>query len=79
MHNSQQSVDARKERAVTLFKSGVRPVEKAEELLMRTRMELVELKRTGSRQVLPELLADVVKLKNEIEQLKSEIEQLESR
>jgi hypothetical protein len=74
MHISQQSVDARRERAVTLFESGVRPVEKAEELLMRARMELVELKRTGSRQVLPELLADVTKLKNEIEQLRSELE-----
>lgn len=38
---------------------------------MRTRIDLVELKRTGSRQVLPELLADVTKLKSEIEQLES--------
>ena len=73
MKNSRQPqpVGARKERAVTLFNSGARPLEKAEELLMRTRIDLVELKRTGSRQVLPELLADVTKLKSEIEQLES--------
>ena len=69
MNNSQQPVDARKKRAVTLFNSGARPLEKAEELLMRTRIELVELKRTGFREGLPELVADATKLKSEVERL----------
>lgn len=63
----------RKERAVSLLNAGARPLAKAEALLMRARMDFVELKRTGSRQVLPELLADVTKLKCEIEQLDTTI------
>ena len=65
------SLPRRKERAVSLLNAGARPLAKAEALLMRTRIDFVELKRTGSRQVLPELLADVTKLKCEIEQLET--------
>jgi hypothetical protein len=61
--------EAREDRAVAWFNSSARPVEKAEELLKRTRTKLVEFKRTGSRQALPELLADVTKLKSEIERI----------
>jgi len=39
--------------------------------LMRTRVDLAELKRTGAREGLPELLADVTELKSEIEQLEA--------
>jgi hypothetical protein len=42
---------------------------RVEDLLMRTRIELVELKRTGSLQGLPELTADVTKLKGKLERL----------
>jgi hypothetical protein len=38
---------------------------------MRTRVDLAELKRTGAREGLPELLADVTELKSEIEQLEA--------
>lgn len=61
----------RKERAVTLLNAGARPLAKAEALLMRTRIDFVELKRTGSRQVLPKLLDDVNRLKSEIERLET--------
>ncbi len=63
------AVEARKERAVNLLNSGARPLENVEDLLMRARVDLVELKRTGSRKGLPELVADVTKLKSEIERL----------
>lgn len=77
MNNRQQAgvFDARRERAETLLSSGARPFEKAGELLMRARMDLVELKRTGSRQVLPQLLAEVTKLKREIERLERTFKQ----
>jgi len=46
-------------------------LENVEDLLMRTRVDLAELKRTGAREGLPELLADVTELKSEIEQLEA--------
>jgi hypothetical protein len=71
MRNSRQpiAVEDRKERAVRLLNSGARPLENVEDLLMRARVDLVELKRTGSREGLPELVADVTKLKREIDRL----------
>jgi hypothetical protein len=63
------AVEARKERAEILLNSGARPLENVEDLLMRARVGLVELKRTGFRQGLPQLVADVTKLKSEIERL----------
>ena len=73
MNNSRQpiAVEVRKERAMSLLNRGARPLENVEDLLMRARVDLVELKRTGFREGLPELLADVTKLKSEIEQLES--------
>ena len=61
--------EARKDRAVAWFNSSAPPLKKVEELLTRTRMDLVEFRRTGSRQILPELLADVTQLKSEIERI----------
>jgi hypothetical protein len=71
MKNSRQpiAVGARKERAVRLLNSGARHLENVEDLLMRARVDLVELKRTGFREGLPELVADVARLKSEIERL----------
>ena len=63
------AVEARKDRAVRLLNSGARPLENVEDLLMRARVDLVELKRTGSRDRLTELASDVTKLKSEIERL----------
>ena len=72
MKNSRQPIvlEDRKERAVRLLNSGARPLENVEDLLMRARVDLVELKRTGFREGLPELVADVTKLKREIDRLK---------
>jgi len=71
MNDSRQpiAVDARKIRAVNLLNSGARSLENVEDLLMRARVDLVELKRTGSRERLSELVADVINLKSEIERL----------
>jgi DNA-binding ferritin-like protein len=71
MKNSRQpiAVEARKARAVRLLNSGARPLENVEDLLKRARVDLVELKRTGSREGLPELVADLTKLRSEIERL----------
>jgi hypothetical protein len=44
-------------------------LESVEALLMRARVDLAELKRTGAREGLPELLDDVTELKREIEQI----------
>ena len=52
-----------------LLNSSARHLENVEDLLMRARVDLVELKRTGFREGLPELVADVTKLKSEIERL----------
>lgn len=71
MNNFQQpaAVGARKARAETLLNSSARSWENIEDLLMRARVELVELKRTGAREGLSELAADVTRLKSEIERL----------
>jgi len=76
MKNSPQpiAVEARKDRAVRLLKRGARPLENVEDLLMRARVGLVELKRTGFREGLPELVADVTKLKSEIDRLEETLE-----
>jgi hypothetical protein len=76
MKNSRQpiAVEARKERAVRSLNSGARPLENVEDLLMRARVDLAELKRTGFREGLPELVADVTKLTSEIERLKETLE-----
>jgi hypothetical protein len=73
MKNSRQpvAVEAREERAASLLDRNTRPLENVEDLLMRTRVDLAELKRTGAREGLPELLADVTELKSEIEQLEA--------
>ena len=57
------------ERAAGLLDSSARPLENVEDLLMRTRVDLAELKRTGAQASLAELLADATKLKSEVEQL----------
>ena len=57
------------ERAAGLLDSSARPLENVEDLLMRTRVELAELKRTGAQASLAELLADASQLKSEVEQL----------
>ena len=67
MNNSRRPV----ERPTGLFDSSARHLENVEGLLMRTRVDLAELKRTGAREGLPELLADVTELKSEIEQLEA--------
>ena len=54
---------------VAVLDSSTRPLEHVEGLLMRARVDLAEVKRTGAREGLPELLADVTELKSEIEQL----------
>jgi|EndMetStandDraft_2_1072991.scaffolds.fasta_scaffold30286_7 hypothetical protein len=54
---------------LTSLKSASRPLQYLEELLMRARINFAELKRTGAREGLSELLSDVTKLKSEIEQL----------
>jgi hypothetical protein len=76
MNNSRQpiAVEVRKERAMSLLNRGARPLENVEDLLMRARVDLVELKRTGFREGLPELVADVTKLKREIDRLKEPLE-----
>ena len=73
MKNSRQPVAAevREEPAASLLDRKARPLENVEDLLMRTRVDLAELKRTGAREGLPELLADVTELKSEIEQLEA--------
>ena len=73
MKNSRQpvAVEAREEPAASLLDRNTRPLENVEDLLMRTRVDLAELKRTGAREGLPELLADVTELKSEIEQLEA--------
>jgi hypothetical protein len=75
MRNSGQpvAVEARNERATSLLNSGARPLENVEDLLMRARVDLAEIKRTGAREGLPELLADVTKLKSEIERLEERL------
>jgi len=62
MNNSRQpiAVEVRKERAMSLLNRGARPLENVEDLLMRARVDLVELKRTGFREGLPELMADAL-------------------
>jgi len=52
-----------------LLDRSARPLEDVEDLLMRARVDLAELKRTGAREGLPELLDDVTELKREIEQI----------
>ena len=52
-----------------LLGRSARPLESVEDLLMRARVDLAELKRTGAREGLPELLDDVTELKREIEQI----------
>jgi len=71
MKNTRQpiAVKARKDQAASLLNSGARQLENVEDLLMRARVDLAEVKRTGAREGLPELLADVTKLKSEVEQL----------
>jgi hypothetical protein len=54
---------------VNLLNSGARSLENVEDLLMRARVDLVELKRAGPRERLSELVADVTNLKSEIERL----------
>ena len=72
LKNSRQPVAvAREERAASLLNRNAPLLENVEDLLMRTRVDLAELKRTGAREGLPELLADVTELKSEIEQLEA--------
>ena len=52
-----------------LLDRSARPLESVEDLLMRARVDVAELKRTGAREGLPELLDDVTELKREIEQI----------
>ena len=52
-----------------LLDRSARPLESVEDLLMRALVDLAELKRTGAREGLPELLDDVTELKREIEQI----------
>jgi hypothetical protein len=63
--------EARKNRAVGLFNGDAQPLNNVENLLVRARVDLGELKRTGSRQGLAELMADVADLKSEIDQLEN--------
>jgi hypothetical protein len=60
---------AAEERPPSLLDSSARPLENVEDLLMRARVGLAELKRTWGRSGLPELQADATKLKSEVEQL----------
>jgi hypothetical protein len=53
-------------------------LENIEDLLMRARVDLVELKRTGLREGLSELVADVTRLKGEIERLEEPREVMDS-
>jgi hypothetical protein len=57
---------------------GARSLENIEDLLMRARVDLVELKRTGLREGLSELVADVTRLKGEIERLEEPREVMDS-
>ena len=61
-----------KNRAVGLLNGDAQPLNNVENLLVRARVDLGELKRTGSRQGLPELMADVAELKSEIEELENQ-------
>jgi len=71
MKNSRQpvAVEAGKERASSSLGSNARSLENVEDLLRRTRVDVAELKRTGTREGFSELVADVTKLKSEVEQL----------
>ena len=71
MKNSRQpvAVEVGKERASSLLDGNARSLENVEDLLMRTRVDMAELKRTGAREGFSELVADVTKLKSEVEQL----------
>jgi len=71
MKNSPQPIpaEARKERVTGLLNDGARALEDLEDLLMRVRVDLVELKRTGTRDGVSELVADTKKLTREIERL----------
>ena len=71
MKNTRQpiAVKARKDQAASLLNSGARQLENVEDLLMRARVDLAEVKRTGAREGFSELVADVTKLKSEVEQL----------
>jgi hypothetical protein len=57
--------------AAGLLNSGLQQLKNVEDLLVRARVDLAELKRTGAREGLPELLADMTELKSELEQLKA--------
>ena len=57
------------ERAAGLLDISARLLENVEDLLMRTRVDLAELKRTGAQASLAELLADASQLKSEVERL----------
>ena len=75
LKNSRQTVAvAREERAASLLNRNARPLKNVEDLLMRTRVDLAELKRTGARESWSELLADMTKLKSELEQLQEPLE-----
>ena len=71
MSNSRRRVAAvtAEEGPAGLLDRSARPLESVEDLLMRARVDLAELKRTGAREGLPELLDDVTELKREIEQI----------
>jgi len=71
MKNSRQpvAVEVREEPAASLLDRNARPLENVEDLLMRTRVDVAELKRTGAREGFSELVADVTKLKSEVGQL----------
>jgi len=71
MSNSRRRVAAvaAKKGPAELLDRSARPLESVEDLLMRARVDLAELKRTGAREGLPELLDDVTELKREIEQI----------
>jgi len=70
-YNSRQrvAVIAAEEGPADLLDNSARSLESVEDLLMRARVDLAELKRTGAREGLPELLDDVTELKREIEQI----------
>jgi hypothetical protein len=69
---AQELFEARKNRAVSLLNGNAQPLNNVENLLVRAQVDLGELKRTGSRQGLPELMADVAELKSEIEELENQ-------
>ena len=75
LKNSRQPVAvAREERAASLLNRNAPLLENVEDLLMRTRVDLAELKRTGAREGWSELLADMTKLKSQLEQLQVPLE-----